>query len=74
MIVAVALLLGTPFFIVFGALSDRIGRKKIMMAGCLLGALTYLPIYHADAAVHAGRRQLQPVVLIALRLRPGAST
>lgn len=46
-IVAVALLLGTPFFVVFGALSDRIGRKKIIMAGCLLAALTYIPIYHA---------------------------
>lgn len=46
-IVAVALLLGMPFFIVFGALSDRIGRKKIMMAGCLLAALFYIPIYRA---------------------------
>ena len=36
-----------PFFIVFGGLSDRIGRKKIMMAGCLLAAISYLPIYHA---------------------------
>jgi MFS family permease len=46
-IVAVALLIGTPFFVVFGALSDRIGRKKIIMAGCLLAASTYIPIYHA---------------------------
>ncbi len=46
-IVAVALLLGMPFFVVFGALSDRIGRLRIMMAGNLLAALTYLPIYHA---------------------------
>ena len=44
-IIAVALLIGTPFFLVFGALSDRIGRKKIMMAGCLIAALTYVPIY-----------------------------
>ncbi|MGE3975808.1 MAG: MFS transporter [Bdellovibrionales bacterium] len=44
-IIAGALLLGTPFFIVFGALSDRIGRKKIMMAGCLLATLAYIPIY-----------------------------
>jgi MFS family permease len=44
-IVSVALLLGTPFFIVFGALSDRIGRKKIMMSGCILAAVLYLPIY-----------------------------
>ena len=51
-IIAWALLWGMPFFTVFGALSDRIGRKKIMMAGCLLAVLTYFPIYHAmhDAA------------------------
>jgi MFS family permease len=48
-LVAVALALGTPFFVVFGALSDRIGRKKIMLAGCLLAALTYVPIYAALA-------------------------
>ncbi len=45
--VAIALLFGMPFFTVFGALSDRIGRKKIMMAGCLLAVICYLPIYHA---------------------------
>jgi MFS family permease len=49
-IVAIGLLLGTPFFVVFGALSDRIGRKKIIMGGCLLAALTYIPIYHAMSA------------------------
>jgi MFS family permease len=43
--VAVALALGTPLFLVFGRLSDRIGRKKIMLAGCLLGALTYVPLF-----------------------------
>ncbi|MGA9526869.1 MAG: MFS transporter [Terriglobales bacterium] len=46
-IVAVALLLGMPFFTVVGALSDKFGRKKLMMAGCLLGVLTYIPIYQA---------------------------
>ena len=46
-IVAVALLLGMPLFVVFGALSDRLGRKRIMMAGCLLAALSYIPIYKA---------------------------
>ncbi len=46
-IVALALLIGMPLFIVFGALSDRLGRKWIIMAGCLLALLTYLPIYKA---------------------------
>jgi len=46
-IVALAELLGMPFLIVFGALSDRIGRKKIMMAGCLLAVIGYFPIYKA---------------------------
>src|SRR4029079_18646421 len=46
-IVAIALLLGMPLFVFFGALSDRIGRKRIMMIGCLLAAVSYLPIYHA---------------------------
>src|SRR5580692_3589975 len=46
-VVAIALLLGMPFFTAVGALSDRIGRKKLMMAGCLLGVLTYIPIYKA---------------------------
>jgi MFS family permease len=44
-ILAVAIIFGTPFFLVFGALSDKIGRKWIMMAGMLLGILTYRPIY-----------------------------
>jgi MFS family permease len=46
-IVAIAILLAMPFFTVFGALSDRIGRLKIMMAGNLIAALTYIPIYKA---------------------------
>jgi MFS family permease len=49
-IVATALLLGMPFFVLFGGLSDRIGRKKIMMAGCLLAAVSYFPIYKAMQA------------------------
>jgi len=46
-IVAIALLLATPLFVFMGALSDRIGRKWIMMAGCLLAAISYMPIYGA---------------------------
>jgi len=46
-IVAMALLMGMPLFVFFGALSDRIGRKRIMLFGCLLAAISYLPIYHA---------------------------
>lgn len=45
-IVAIALVMAMPFFVVFGALSDRIGRKWIILGGCLLAMLTYIPIYH----------------------------
>jgi MFS family permease len=45
LLIAAALLIGTPFFVIFGSLSDRIGRKKIVLAGCLLAALTYIPIF-----------------------------
>ncbi|MFZ5486281.1 MAG: MFS transporter [Burkholderiaceae bacterium] len=47
LMIAAALLIGTPFFVVFGALSDRIGRKPIIMAGCALAALTYFPTFKA---------------------------
>ena len=46
-LVAVALALGTPFFIVFGWLSDKVGRKPVILAGCVLAALTYFPIFKA---------------------------
>jgi MFS family permease len=49
-IVGVALLCAAPFFVVMGWLSDKIGRKKVMMAGMLLAVLTYYPIYGAMAA------------------------
>jgi MFS family permease len=47
LMVAAGLMLATPFFIVFGVLSDKIGRKKIIMAGCVLAAVTYFPIFKA---------------------------
>lgn len=59
-IIAVALLFATPFFVVFGALSDRIGRKSIMMAGCLIAALCYYPIYRAMEA-YSGWNPAEPL-------------
>ncbi|WP_168078034.1 MFS transporter [Caulobacter sp. SSI4214] len=47
LLVAAGLLIGTPFFVIFGWLSDRIGRKWIILAGCLLAAATYFPIFKA---------------------------
>ena len=61
--VAVALALGAPLFIFFGHLSDRIGRKKIMMAGNLLAAISYVPIYHAMKAYSS---PVNPVMLTLL--------
>ena len=45
MLIGVSLLIGTPFFIFFGWLSDKIGRLKIILAGCLIAALTYFPLF-----------------------------
>src|SRR4051794_14880305 len=61
--VAIALALGAPLFVFFGGLSDRIGRKKIMMAGNLLAALLYVPIYHAMKYYSS---PVNPVALTAL--------
>ncbi|MEO7568991.1 MAG: MFS transporter, partial [Croceibacterium sp.] len=68
-LIAIALALGTPFFVFFGWLSDKIGRKPIIMTGCLLAALTYFPLFHAlteaanPALAHA--QKSQPVVVFA---------
>ena len=69
MIIAVALLLGTPFFVVFGALSDRIGRKPIIIWGLVLASLLYVPIYMAMVAAAGwnGTASVDPnVVLLCL--------
>lgn len=68
-LIAIALALATPFFVFFGWLSDRIGRKPIILAGCLLAALTYFPLFHtlaqaANPALYAAQ-QRAPVVVIA---------
>jgi MFS family permease len=68
-LIALSLLIGTPFFIVFGALSDRIGRKGIIMAGCLIAALTYFPIFgalthFANPALEAAQKNA-PVTVVA---------
>lgn len=68
-LVAVSLLLGTPFFLVFGWLSDKLGRKGIIMLGCLLAALTYFPLFRqltrfANPALELAQRE-SPVVVAA---------
>src|SRR5438874_7923162 len=49
-ILMLALVFGTPFFLIFGWLSDRVGRKPIILGGCLIAAITYVPIYQAMVA------------------------
>jgi len=63
-IIAIALALGTPFFIVFGRLSDRIGRKPIIMAGCLMGALFTIPIFVLMQQFTPLKNNYQPIVLV----------
>lgn len=69
LLIAGSLILGTPFFILFGSLSDRIGRKVIIMAGCLIAAVTYFPIFtalthYANPALEAALKN-SPVVVTA---------
>ncbi|VCU69303.1 Proline/betaine transporter [Pigmentiphaga humi] len=68
-LIALALLIGTPFFVIFGTLSDRIGRKPIIMAGCLIAALAYFPLFkaithYANPALEAAQANA-PVVVVA---------
>ena len=68
-LIALALLIGTPFFLIFGSLSDRIGRKPIIMAGCLIAALAYFPLFkaithYANPALEAAQAKA-PVVVVA---------
>ncbi|OXJ00300.1 MULTISPECIES: MFS transporter [Burkholderia] len=68
-LIAIALLIGTPFFLFFGSLSDKIGRKPIILAGCLIAALTYFPLF--KALTHYANPQLEvatqkaPITVIA---------
>jgi MFS family permease len=68
-LIALGLLIGTPFFVIFGTLSDKIGRKPIIMAGCLIAALTYFPVF--KAITHFANPALEtaqataPVVVVA---------
>jgi MFS family permease len=69
LLIAASLVIGTPFFVVFGTLSDKIGRKMIIMAGCLIAALTYFPIFgglthYANPALEAALKN-SPVVVTA---------
>ncbi len=68
-LIALGLLIGTPFFVFFGSLSDRIGRKPVIMAGCLIAALTYFPLFkalthYANPALEAAE-QKSPIVVVA---------
>jgi MFS family permease len=68
-LIAVALLIATPFFVFFGSLSDRVGRKPIILAGCLIAALTYFPLFKAlthfaNPALEAAT-QRAPIVVVA---------
>ena len=69
LLIAGSLLIATPFFVIFGSLSDKIGRKPVILAGCLLAALTYFPIFngllhYANPALESAREK-SPVTVVA---------
>ena len=71
MIIGFALLFGTPFFLVFGWLSDKIGRKWIIMAGCLLAILTYFPLFKMlTATVNPGLAAFHEKNLVTVKTNP----
>ena len=70
-LIAIALALATPFFIFFGWLSDKIGRKPIIMAGCALAALTYFPLFGAlTAAANPALAQAQATAPVTVHADP----
>ncbi len=72
-LIAIALALGTPFFILFGWLSDKIGRKPIILAGCALAALTYFPAFHMlTSAANPAMAKAQASAAVTVNADPGA--
>jgi MFS family permease len=68
-LIALSLLIGTPFFVVFGTLSDKIGRKPIILAGCLIAALTYFPLFKAltqaaNPALYKAQQEVPITVMV----------
>ena len=69
--VAVSLIIGTPFFVIFGTLSDKIGRKPIILAGMLLAVLTYFPLFKAlTGAANPELAKAQVTAKISVRADP----
>ena len=72
-LIAIALALGTPFFILFGWLSDRIGRKPIILAGCALAALTYFPAFQLlTSAANPAMAKAQETAAVTVTADPGS--
>ncbi len=72
-LIAIALALGTPFFILFGWLSDKIGRKPIILAGCALAALTYFPAFQMlTSAANPAMAEAQANAAVRINADPGA--